>query len=240
MIAVLAFDADDTLWHTETLFAETQARLATILDRYAPHGEVMERLQRTERRNILLFGYGIKGFILSMVETAIEISGHRVNAAEIHEILMMGKAMLDAPLTLLDGVDSVLDELAADYRLLLITKGDMLDQQNKIEKSGLASRFSYVEVVTEKAPAIYQRIFAAQGVQPAEAVMIGNSIPSDVLPVLEIGAHAVHIPYVVTAEFERHDQLPRHDRFFQLASIGELPALIRGLNRRGDPTCLGA
>src|SRR5215471_4279153 len=118
MIAVLAFDADDTLWHTETLFAETQARLVTILERYAPHGEVMERLQRTERRNILRFGYGIKGFILSMVETAI------------HEILLMGKAMLDAPLTLLDGVESVLDELAADYRLLLITKGDMLDQQN--------------------------------------------------------------------------------------------------------------
>ncbi len=232
MISVLAFDADDTLWHTENSFAETQGRLATILDRYAPHSEVMERLQKTERRNILLFGYGIKGFILSMVETAIEISGRRVNAGEIHEILMMGKAMLDAPLNLLDGVERALDELAADYRLLLITKGDMLDQQNKIEKSGLAGRFSYIEVVTEKVPATYRRIFAAQGVEPAEAVMIGNSIPSDVVPVLEIGGHAVHIPYVVTAEFERHDQLPRHDRFFQLDSIGELPALIRSLNRR--------
>jgi putative hydrolase of the HAD superfamily len=232
MIAVLAFDADDTLWHTENLFAETQARLATILERYAPHGEVMERLQRTERRNIQMFGYGIKGFILSMVETAIEISGRRVDAAEIHEILMMGKAMLDAPLNLLDGVERALDELAADFRLLLITKGDMLDQQNKIEKSGLADHFSHIEVVTEKAPATYRRIFAAQGVRPAEAVMIGNSILSDVLPVLEIGGHAVHIPYVVTAEFERHDQLPRHDRFFQLARIGELPALIRALNPR--------
>jgi len=233
MITVIAFDADDTLWHTESLFAETQARLAQILERYAPHAEVVERLQRTERLNLAAFGFGIKGFILSMVETAIEISGRRVSAGEIHEIMMMGKAMLDAPLDLLGGAPEVLAELAARYRLFLITKGDMLDQQNKIEKSGLAPHFTHIEVVSRKDPATYRRIFSDRGVVPDEVVMIGNSVPSDILPVLEIGGHAVHIPYAITAEFERHEEMPRHDRFHQLARIEELPALIRMLERRG-------
>src|SRR5215831_10171830 len=203
MISVIAFDADDTLWHTESLFVETQARLVAILDRYAPHAEVVARLQETEQRNLALFGYGIKGFILSMVETAIEISHRKVTAAEIHEILMMGRAMLDSP----------------------------LDQSNRIEKSGLASHFAHIEIVSKKTAETYQRIFAAQGVAPEEVMMIGNSIPSDVLPVLEIGGYGVHIPYTVTAAFERHEDLPQHDRFHQLTAIGELPALIRRLNR---------
>jgi len=231
MISVIAFDADDTLWHTESLFVETQARLVAILDRYAPHGEVVARLQETEQRNLALFGYGIKGFILSMVETAIEISHRRVTAAEIHEILMMGRAMLDSPLDLLEDVVETLAALGGRHRLFLITKGDLLDQSNRIEKSGLASHFAHIEIVSKKTAETYQRIFAAQGVAPEEVMMIGNSIPSDVLPVLEIGGYGVHIPYTVTAAFERHEDLPQHDRFHQLIAIGELPALIRRLNR---------
>ncbi len=233
MISVVAFDADDTLWHTESLFVETQARLVAILERYASHAEVMARLQLTEQRNLALFGYGVKGFILSMVETAIEISQRRVQAGEIHEIMMMGKAMLDAPLTLLDGVVPALDQLAGWHRLFLITKGDLLDQSNRIEKSGLAGRFDHVEVVSRKDPATYRRIFAAQGVAPEEVMMVGNSVPSDILPVIEIGGFGVHIPYAVTAEFERHRELPRHERFHQLSRIGEVPALVRKLARRG-------
>jgi len=234
MISVIAFDADDTLWHTENLFQQTQARLAAILERYAPHDEVMARLQLTERRNLVLFGYGIKGFILSMVETAIEITDRRVTAAEIHEIMTMGRAMLDAPLDLLDGAATVLDALAARYRLFLITKGDMLDQRNKIDKSGLADRFAHVEIVSEKNAASYRAIFTAQGVAPGEAMMVGNSIPSDILPVLEIGGHAVHIPYHVTAEFERHPELAPHPRFHQLTEIADLPALIARIDRRNE------
>ena len=231
MISVIAFDADDTLWHTESLFVETQARLVAILDRYAPHGEVVARLQETEQRNLALFGYGIKGFILSMVETAIEISQRKVTASEIHEILMMGRAMLDSPLDLLEDVVETLEALGGRHRMFLITKGDLLDQSNRIEKSGLAAHFAHIEIVSKKTAETYQRIFAAQGVAPEEVMMIGNSIPSDVLPVLEIGGYGVHIPYTVTAAFERHEDLPRHDRFHQLTAIGELPGLIRRLNR---------
>ena len=230
MISVIAFDADDTLWHTESLFVETQARLVAILDRYAPHDEVVARLQETEQRNLALFGYGIKGFILSMVETAIEISHRKVTASEIHEILMMGRAMLDSPLDLLNDVVETLEALGGRHCLFLITKGDLLDQSNRIEKSGLASHFAHIEIVSKKTAETYRRIFAAQGVAPEEVMMIGNSIPSDVVPVLEIGGYGVHIPYRVTAAFERHEDLPQHDRFHQLAAIGELPALIRRLN----------
>jgi putative hydrolase of the HAD superfamily len=233
MITTIAFDADDTLWHTESLFVETQARLVTILERYAPHSEVVARLHVTEERNLAFFGYGIKGFILSMVETAIEISRRQVHADEIHEIMMMGKAMLEAPLNLLDGVIPALDALAGRHRLLLITKGDLLDQTNRIAKSGLAERFAHIEIVPKKNPETYRRIFAAQGLAPAEVVMVGNSIPSDILPILEIGGYGVHIPYVVTAAFERHEELPRHERFHQLAEIGEVPALVRRLDLRG-------
>jgi putative hydrolase of the HAD superfamily len=233
MITTIAFDADDTLWHTESLFVETQARLVAILERYAPHSEVVARLQETEERNLAFFGYGIKGFILSMVETAIEISRREVHADEIHEIMMMGKAMLEAPLHLLDGVIPALDALAGRHRLLLITKGDLLDQTNRIEKSGLAERFAHIEIVSKKNPAAYRRIFAAQGLTPAEVLMVGNSIPSDILPILEIGGYGVHIPYVVTAVFERHEALPHHERFHQLAAISEVPALIRRLDLRG-------
>src|SRR5262249_12130737 len=149
------------------------------------------------------------------------------------EMLMMGRAMLGSPLNLLDGVIEALDALAGRHRLFLITKGDLLDQSNRIEKSGLADRFTHIEVVARKNAETYRRIFAAQGVAPEEVVMIGNSIPSDVLPVIEIGGYGVHIPYAVTAAFERHEDLPRHDRFHQLDSIGEVPGLIGRFNGNG-------
>ena len=233
MIETLAFDADDTLWHTESLFHQTQQRLSAILDRYAPHAVVEARLTETERRNLQLFGFGVKGFILSMVETAIEISGRQVTAGEIHEIMMMGKAMLDAPLDLLEGVEAVLDELAGKYRLLLITKGDLLDQRNKIDKSGLAHRFERVEIVANKDVATYRALFSAHGVDAARTVMIGNSIPSDILPILEIGGHAVHIPYAVTAVHERHERDPDHPRFYRLTRISDLPTLVSQLHQNG-------
>jgi putative hydrolase of the HAD superfamily len=226
---VIAFDADDTLWHTESLFQDTQARLAEILDGYAPHEEVMTRLHDTETRNISLFGYGIKGFTLSMIETAIDLSGARISANDVHSIIMMGKAMLDSPLQLMDDAGKVLDRLSADYPLFLITKGDVLDQQNKIEKSGLAEKFAAIEVVQEKDPSTYLEIFERHGVEPSRSLMVGNSVPSDVQPVLDLGGFGVHIPYHVTASFEQHDDDPDHPNFRRLERIADLPDLIDGL-----------
>jgi len=228
-IDAIAFDADDTLWHTESLFQTTQKRLEEILDQYAPHDEVAAHLHETETKNIGLFGYGIKGFTLSMIETAIELSGRKVSAADIHEIVMMGKSMLDSPLELMDGVEDVLDQLGRNFPLCLITKGDMLDQQNKIDKSGLASKFRQIEVVSEKDTATYRTLFENFGIAPERTVMVGNSIPSDVAPVLELNGYGVHIPYHVTASFEKHDDDPQHPNFFRLERISQLPDLIRDL-----------
>ncbi len=228
-IDAIAFDADDTLWHSESKFQATQARLAEILDQYAPHDEVASHLHETESKNIRLFGYGIKGFTLSMIESAIELSAQRISAADIHEIVMLGKTMLDSPLELMDGVEDVLRALGREYRLYLITKGDMLDQQNKIDKSGLVSHFARAEVVSEKDTATYRALFEAFDVAPARTVMVGNSIPSDVVPVLELGGYGVHIPYHVTASIEQHDADPAHANFHRLRRINELPDLIREL-----------
>lgn len=234
MIRAIAFDADDTLWHTETLFQETQVGLAEILGHYAPPDEVQRRLHATEERNVKVFGFGVKGFTLSMVETAIEISGGRVSAVDIHTIVGMGRGMLEAPMELLDHVPQVLAHLQQRFPLYLVTKGDLLDQRNKIETSGLADHFAGIEVVAHKDPAAYREVFDRHDVDPASVMMVGNSIPSDVLPVLEVGGWAVHIPYVVTASFERHDSDPAHARFARLESIGELPSLIDRLSSYPD------
>jgi|TARA_R110002072_G_scaffold11431_33_gene51739 putative hydrolase of the HAD superfamily len=230
MIKAIAFDADDTLWHNEQHFQDTQQRLSEILERHADHDLVQAQLENIERRNIKLFGYGIKGFTLSMIETAIEISNQRINAAEIHEIVLLGKAMLENPMTIFDGVEAVLQELGRNYPLLLITKGDLLDQRNKIERSGLARHFQHLDVVAEKNPQTYREILDREGLQPENLLMVGNSVPSDILPVLHLGGHAVHIPYHLTAVFERHEEEPTCPRFCRLDQISQLPALVRRLS----------
>ena len=226
MIRAVCFDADDTLWHTETLFQETQARLAAILETYASPDLVQQRLHATEDRNVKIFGYGVKGFTLSMVEAAIEISEGRISAADIHRIVAMGREMLEAPMHLLDGAPQVLADLGPRFPLHLVTKGDLADQRNKIDKSGLAAHFTAIEVVARKDAATYREFFDRLGIDPAMVMMVGNSIPSDILPVLELGGWAVHIPYVVTASFERHDEDPAHARFARLSTIRDLPAFL--------------
>ncbi len=230
MIKVVALDADDTLWHSESRFQATQARLSEILDRHAPHDQVQTHLHELEVRNQKLFGFGVKGFTLSMIEAAIEISDGEITAGEIHEIVMMGKAMLDAPMELLDGVRVTLVELAEAYPLMMITKGDHMDQYNKIEKSGLAGHFQEIEVLLDKDVASYDEIFARHNVDPGEGMMVGNSIPSDILPILELGGHGTFIPYHVTASFERHEQEPDSPRYHRLARIDQLPRLLNHLN----------
>jgi putative hydrolase of the HAD superfamily len=228
-IATIAFDADDTLWHTESHFQATQARLSKILNTYAPHEQVQARLHEVEERNIKLFGYGVKGFTLSMIEAAIDISGQRISAADIHEIAMMGKAMLDRPLELLPDVEAVLTELGRQYRLIMITKGDPMDQQNKIVQSGLAHHFEEIEIVAVKDVDSYRTVFSRLTLAPADTVMIGNSIPSDVEPILALGGFGIYIPYHVTASFERHRGEPDHPSYRRIDRIAELPVLIGDL-----------
>ena len=226
MIELIAFDADDTLWHNEVLFQETQARFAALLAPFAGADAVHECLDAVEAANNRIFGYGIKGFTLSMVETAVDISEGHIAAADIHSIVAMGKSMLEAPVDLLDGAVEVLEAVGRRLPLALITKGDHVDQARKIGKSGLAGHFRWVEIVVRKDLSTYRDLFDAYGVDPATVAMVGNSVPSDIRPVLELGGWAVHIPYSVTASFERHRTEPEHERYFKLDSIRQLPGLL--------------
>lgn len=223
---VIAFDADDTLWHTEQLFQDVQNRLYEMMSAYASVEEVQAHFHDMEMTNVRLFGYGVKGFTLSMVESAIEISNQKISATHIHEIVMLGKRILDAPLDLFAHVEDVLIELKKNHRLFLITKGDVLDQRNKIEKSGLEKLFEKTIVVQEKDVETYRQVFEEHDIDPHSVMMVGNSLKSDILPILEMGGQAVYIPYHVTAHFEKVEEKIDHPQFRQLSGMSELLNLI--------------
>lgn len=224
------FDADDTLWHNMNVFSDTHAQFAALLKPYFPNADVLQdRLEATEYRNIQHFGYGVKGFTLSMIETAIEVTNGAIDAASIHAILEMGKAMLAAPVELLPGVEEAITRIAEKYPVGVITKGDLFNQETKIARSGLAERFQFVEVVSEKKPETYATIFQRYQLSTEDVVMVGNSLKSDVIPVLTLGARAVHIPYALTwvhEEAELSEDFSTSDQFRTLKSIRELPELL--------------
>lgn len=225
---VIGLDADDTLWHNETIFARVQERYRALLSQYHDAAAVDRTLLATERRNIEHYGYGVKGFTLSAIETAIELTNGKISAKEIQTLIDTGREMLAHPVELLEGVAETLPTLAQSHRLLLITKGDLVDQQRKLTKSGLAQHFTDVEIVSEKDPATYEDILRRQGTEAPEFLMVGNSLKSDVLPVLEVGANAAYVPYKVTWALEQSDVVPdAPDRFFRLSSIKDLPALLK-------------
>jgi putative hydrolase of the HAD superfamily len=228
-ITTVGLDADDTLWHNETLFRLTHARFVDLLDDHGDAETIEARLADVERRNLRLYGYGVKGFTLSMIETAMELCDGGAPPEVVREILAAGREMLAHPVETLPGVDAVVDELAAKYRLVLVTKGDLLDQERKLAASGLGDRFSAVEIVSEKDRATYERVFARHGTGPEEAVMAGNSMKSDVLPAIEAGAFGVHIPYHVTWAHELADAPEGHPRFTALSTIADLPEWIGSL-----------
>jgi putative hydrolase of the HAD superfamily len=225
-ITTVGLDADDTLWHNETIFRLTQARFLDLLGEHET-AAVEARLAEVERRNLRLYGYGIKGFTLSMIETAMELCDGEAPPRIIREILAAGREMIAHPVETLSGVDEALAELSERYRLVLITKGDLLDQERKLAASGLGDLFAAVEIVSEKDRGTYDRVFDRHGTGPSEAVMAGNSMKSDVLPALEAGAFAVHIPYVVTWAHEMADAPEAHDRYGALEAISDLPQWIR-------------
>jgi putative hydrolase of the HAD superfamily len=221
----VGLDADDTLWHNERYFMDATEMFIAMIRRYVDLPDLEERLAYVERQNLELFGYGVKGYTLSLIETAIEVTGARVSAADVQMCLDWGKAILAQPVELLDGVVEAVESLAEHHRVIVITKGDLLHQETKVAGSGLAERFAAVEVVNEKDPSTYRRILAKHHVDAARFVMVGNSVKSDVLPVLAIGAKAVHIPYETTWA---HEQVAQHDEDFPvLDSIAELPALVQ-------------
>lgn len=221
----LAFDADDTLWHNETLYAEAQAAFRELLRPFHDDAWIDTRLHETEMRNLRRYGYGIKGFTLSMLETALELTEDRLDGAGVRKVLDLGRAMLDQPVEPLPGVAEVLGDLQARYDLMLITKGDLFDQEAKLAKSGLAHHFSRVEIVSEKDEATYATILQRHSLAPAAFTMVGNSVRSDILPVLALGARAVHIPYHLTWAHEVVAS-PVALPFPVLGSIRELPALL--------------
>lgn len=226
---LIAFDADDTLWHNESLYNMTQDRFKELLAPFHDGEIVDHQLYETEMRNLARYGYGIKSFTLSMIETAIELTEGRVGGAEIRQIIDFAHTMLAAPVRLIDGIEDVLAVLGADYRLMIITKGDLFDQETKLARSGLADYFDLVEVVSNKRPDTYAGLLAKHGVDAHRFLMVGNSLPSDILPVLEIGGHGVHIPYHITWAHEVVDEAEvPDDRCATLEDVRQLPALLAG------------
>jgi len=224
MIDTIGFDGDDTLWHNESLFSMTQERFRALLAHATNPADLDRRLLEAERANLRVYGYGIKGFVLSMIETAIAVTDGRVPARDLQSLIEFGKAMLDHPVELLPGVAEVVEALSARHRLILITKGDLFDQESKIARSGLAERFDAVEIVSEKDPATYRRVLARHNVAPERFVMVGNSVRSDILPVLSVGAHAVHVPYAITWAHEEAE--PPDEHYRRIDTVLDLPPLL--------------
>jgi putative hydrolase of the HAD superfamily len=229
-VRVVGFDGDDTLWHSETRFHMTQAEYRELLHRHVPDADVDSRLAETEMKNLGIYGYGVKSFTLSMLETALELTGGRIPAADLQVILGWGKRMLMQPTELLDQVEQTLKHVAGHYDLLLITKGDIFDQESKLARSGLGDLFLGVEIVSEKSVESYRAILGRRGIAPEEFVMVGNSLRSDVVPVVTLGGQAVHIPYEVTWHHEHvpDEQLPRQG-WRRIAAIGDLPVALAAL-----------
>ena len=229
----IGFDADDTLWHNQPIFEQSYDRFRELLSRYHEPEVVSDILIRTELRNVKLYGYGIKGYTLSAIESAIELSGGQISSAEIRQLLDAAKDMLAHPVELLEGVTETLTRLSQEHPLLLITKGDLKDQERKLESSGLADHFRHVEILSEKDSASYARILRRHAIDPEHFLMVGNSLKSDILPVLALGGAGAHIPYHVTWAGELAEEPTGHaGRFFKIERMPELIAIVTSWRQR--------
>jgi putative hydrolase of the HAD superfamily len=227
-IKVIAFDADDTLWVNEPYFYETERKFCSLLEDYLPQHTVSQELFKTEMQNLSLYGYGIKAFMLSMIETALRVSNKTLGVDIVEKAIQFGKELLEKPIELLDGVEEVLGSLKGKYRLVVATKGDLLDQERKLKKSGIEHYFHHIEIVSDKQEADYKKLIRHLDIKPEEFLMIGNSIKSDILPVLAIGGHGFHIPYHTTWAHERVDHNVEHSNFRNMTTINEiLPLLLK-------------
>ena len=223
---IITFDADDTLWENELFFRENEHRFCELIKEYADQNQVLESLLKNEIKTLPIYGYGIKGFVLSMIETALELSNNQISGNTIKEILELGKKQLSYPVKLIDGVEDTLSALQKDYTLVMATKGDLTDQERKIEESGLKKYFSHIEIMSEKNESGYRSLIDRLQVSPDKFLMVGNSLKSDIIPVLSIGGYAAHIPFYTKWEHEKVDKPETCDRMFSLKSIRELLSII--------------
>lgn len=225
-LKVIAFDADDTLWVNEPYFRQTEERFYELLGGYSSQHELERELLKIEIANLSLYGYGIKGFILSMIEAAFKVTDNNISTDIVGQIINLGKQMLNQPIELLDGVEDVLKSLKGKYRLVVATKGDLLDQERKLKKSGLSHYFHHIEIMSEKDDANYLKLIKHLDIQPLELMMVGNSLKSDILPVLNIGGYAVHVPYHITWAHEHIEDSIDNERFKSVEYIREILAFL--------------
>lgn len=221
-IRTIAFDADDTLWVNEPYFRKAENQFCALMEDYLPQHSSAKELFAIEIKNLPLYGYGIKAFMLSMIEAAMKISNKTITLTAIEQLMNIGQEMLEAPVELIDGIEDVLKSLQGKYRLVMATKGDLLDQERKLEKSGLANYFHHIEIMSEKKIPNYQKLIAHLDIPPHQFLMIGNSLKSDILPVLELGGHAFHVPFHTTWEYEKVDKKIEHERFQSLKNVQEV------------------
>lgn len=226
-IKVIAFDADDTLWVNEPYFREAEDKFCALLEDYLPLHSVANELFKTEIRNLPLYGYGIKGFMLSMIETILDVTEGTASLEMINKALEFGKEQLNKPIELLDGIETVLETLKGDYRLVVATKGDLLDQERKLQKSGLENYFHHIEIMSEKHEKDYLKLLKHLDCKPENFLMIGNSLKSDVLPVLQIGGHAVHVPFHTTWAHEVVEHNVAHDNFKTVENITNILTFLK-------------
>ncbi|NVM65148.1 putative hydrolase of the HAD superfamily [Mucilaginibacter sp. SG538B] len=221
-LKVIAFDADDTLWVNEPYFQATEERFCSLLENFSPQHTISKELFKVEVDNLPLYGYGIKGYILSMIEAALSISEKNISVDVVETILQYGKDMLNQPIELLNEVEHVLSSLKDHYRLVVATKGDLLDQERKLKKSGLAHYFHHIEIMSDKKEDDYIKLIKHLDINPDEFMMIGNSLKSDVMPVINIGGHAVHVPYHTTWAHEHVETVLTHENFKHVHKISEV------------------
>jgi putative hydrolase of the HAD superfamily len=227
LIDVIAFDADDTLWHNESIYSASKNKLVDLLSPYASEQDVELELDKKEGKNISSYGYGIKGFTLSMIETAIDLADGRIRGEEIRRIIDFGKEMLSLEVQLFENVNETLSQLAVAYTLMIISKGDLLDQERKLAQSGIDKFFDYVEIVSEKNEETYEKVLAKYHIQPGLFMMVGNSLKSDILPVTRIGGYAVHIPAEINWALDVvEDDHWVSENHYEIERIEQLPALI--------------
>jgi putative hydrolase of the HAD superfamily len=230
-LTTIGFDADDTLWQNEQFFRLTEKRFAALLAEHGDHAEIAARLLEAERRNLAVYGFGIKGFTLSMIETALEITEGKLSGSVVAEILAAGREMLSHPIEPLPHARETVEKLAGSYRLVLITKGDLFDQERKLAQSGMGDLFDAIEIVSDKSAATYARIFSRHGDGADKSMMVGNSLKSDVVPAIEAGGWGIHVPHELTWAIEHAEAPVAAPRFRQIADLGELPALIEVIAR---------
>jgi len=226
-LKVIGFDADDTLWVNETYYRETEQHFVKLLQPFEREEKVMRVLMDKELENLSLYGYGAKGFMLSMIETALQVSGNGVGAGVIDEIIVLGKELLNKPVVLLDGAREVLQQMKERYPMILATKGDLLDQERKLRKSGLDTCFHHIEIMSDKKEENYRKLLKRLDVKPEEFMMVGNSLKSDVLPLLKLGAWGVHVPYHTTWIHEKTNEDPQQwKRFRKLEKLSDIIKLL--------------